>query len=141
VPRQYAKSDFADEAIKRSSNIAKLIRLRESEDSDDPDAKAAREFSMAEIELFQFNDTKKALAGYQKLLDEFPDSELAPRAAYAIGYIHGIVLGDSLGALEWYTFLKRRYPDSQQAQLAYQFYPPARDTSEIPPGLPEEGAQ
>lgn len=55
-------------------------------------------------------------------MNEFPDSEYAPRAVYALGYINGVVLGDTARAREWYDVLMARYPDSAQAQLAYGFY-------------------
>ena len=121
VPRQYAGSEYAGDAIKRSSNISTLLKLRESVDEDDPAAKALREFSLAEVQLFQFEDAAKAKAEYEKVLAEFPHSEYAPKAAYAIGYIYETMLGDSLKALEAFKYLIVNYPESQQAAYARKF--------------------
>jgi len=121
VPKSYANSDFARDAIKRGNNISKLIKLQESADSDNPEAQAQREFSLAELQLFQFENPEKALEAYQKLLADYPDSEYGPRAAYAVGYIYGVLLADSTRALESYRFLVEHYPDSQQAANAGQF--------------------
>ncbi len=139
VPRQYAGSEYASDAIKRSSNISTLLKLRESVDEENPDAKALRQFSLAEVELFQFEDAAKARTEYQKLLAEFPQSEYAPKAAYAIGYIYGVLLGDSLKAWESYKFLIDNYPDSQQAAYVRRFLLHAAPDSLAPPARPDGG--
>lgn len=133
VPQQYSRSEFAGDAIKRSSNISTLIKLRESSGDESPEARALRQFSLAETQLLQFNDTKKALEGYQIIIDEFPLSEFGPKAAYAIGYIYGVVLRDSVKAHESYVFLVDNYPDSKQAMNASNFYAPAADSSVVQP--------
>lgn len=125
VPREYAKSDFAPEAIRRSSNISTLIRLRDTAGDESPEAKAHRQMSLAELQLFQFEEPEKALETYQNLLAEYPQSEVAPRAAFAIGHIYGVVLGDSAKAREMYLRLTREYAGTQQAAYADLFYPPA----------------
>jgi TolA-binding protein len=133
VPKSYSSSDFAEEAIKRSSDIGRVLRLQEISGDDSPEAIALRTFSMAEIQFFQFNNAEKAIPSYEKIVNEYPESEFAPRSAYALGYIYGVVLQDSLKAREWYEVLRLRYADTQQAQLAYAFYKGAAP----PPPLPE----
>jgi hypothetical protein len=41
---------------------------------------------------------------------------------YALGYISGVVQGDTAKAREWYDVLMAKYPTSPQAELAYAFY-------------------
>jgi TolA-binding protein len=118
VPRAYSGSEYAEPAIKKGSSIAQLIRLRSSEGQDSPEAKALRLFSMAEVQLFQFEDVDKALESYQQLLDEYPDSEFSPRAAYAIGYIYETRKNEAGKAIEAYMHLINTYPDSQQSDYA-----------------------
>ncbi|MFH1754450.1 MAG: tetratricopeptide repeat protein, partial [Candidatus Latescibacterota bacterium] len=88
VPREYAKSPFAEESIKRSSNISQLLKLQTSLGEAGEEQKAYAQFSLAEVQLLQFNNIQQALAKYQDILDTFPDSDIAPKAAYAIGYIY-----------------------------------------------------
>ncbi len=133
VPRAYSGSEFAEDAIKRAGNISRVLRLQETAGDDSPEAIAMRTFSMAEIQFFQFENMEKAITNYQKIVSDFPDSEYAPRAVYALGYINGVVLGDSVKAREWYDVLVSRYPDSAQARLAYGFYKGAPE----PPSLAE----
>lgn len=122
VPGAYSGSEFADDAIKRASDIGRMLRLQEAAGDDSPEAVALRTFSMAELQLLQFNSTEKAIPAYEKIVNDYPQSEFAPRSAYALGYIYGVVLRDSVKAKEWYEVLRTRYPESQQLQLAYTFY-------------------
>ena len=122
VPRAYSGSEYAEEAIRRSSNISRILKLEQTSGDDSPEAIAMRTFSMAEIQFFQFNSVEKAIPNYEKIVTDFPDSEYAPRAVYALGYISGVVQGDTAKAREWYDVLRTRYPTSPQAELAYAFY-------------------
>ncbi|HEX5133694.1 MAG TPA: tetratricopeptide repeat protein [Candidatus Krumholzibacteria bacterium] len=122
VPRAYSGSEFAEDAIKRSGNIGRMLRVEQTSGDDSPEAVAMRTFSMAEIQLFQFESPQKAIPNYEKIVTDFPDSDYAPRAVYALGYIHGVVLGDTAQARVWYDVLRARYPDSAQMQLAQGFY-------------------
>ena len=122
VPRAFSGSDYAEDAIKRAGDIGRILRLQATEGDNSPEAIVLRTFSMAEIQLLQFSNTEKAIPSYEKIVNEYPDSEFAPKSAYALGYIYGVVLKDSLKAAEWYEVLRTRYGDSQQAQFAYAFY-------------------
>lgn len=122
VPRAYSGSTHAEEALRRSSNISRILKLEQTAGDDSPEAVAMRTFSMAEIQFFQFNSVEKAIPNYEKIVTDFPDSEYAPRAVYALGYISGVVQGDTAQAREWYDVLRAKYPTSPQAELAYAFY-------------------
>jgi tetratricopeptide (TPR) repeat protein len=131
VTKDYPRSEYAERAIKNASNIAQLIRLRDSEGQDNPESQALRLLSLAEMQLFQFDNAEKALESYQKLLADYPQSEVAPKAGYAVAYVYEVVLGDSVKAREAYRTLIRDYPDSQQAALA-------REALGLPPVPPVE---
>ena len=121
VPTEYPSSPFSTEAVKRSSSISQLLRLQNSLGETDAEGKALTQFSLAEVQLFQFNQYDEALSQYVAVLDSFPDSEIAPKAAFAIGYIYQVFLADSLKAREAYRSLLARFPDSQQAAEARLF--------------------
>jgi len=147
VPRSYSQSEFAEEAIRRSSDIGRVLKIEEAAGDDSPEAVALRTFAMAEVQLFQFENTEKAIPNYEKIVNEFGDSEYAPRAAYALGYIYGVVRQDSVKAREWYEVLRTRYPESQQTLLASAFYrgavppPPLSDMMRFAKARPISGAQ
>ena len=54
-------------------------------------------------------------------MNDYPDSPVAPKAAYAIGYIYEEVLPDRQKAERAYLRLLRDYPYSQQAEYARAF--------------------
>jgi TolA-binding protein len=118
VPQQYAGSPFAESAIAKSSAITKLLKLRESLASGGGGDESAVQFDLAEVELLEFKNYAKAIEGYKKVIDEYPDSELAPKAAYAIAFIYDKHLNDVEKAREAYDYVVNRYPESQQAQYA-----------------------
>lgn len=147
VSRQYASSEFAEEAVSRSVSISKLLRLRASIESGEGENNAAVQFDLAEIQLFQLKDYNKALEGYRKVVNDFPDDELAPKAAYAIAFVYETYLKDPVKAREAYEVLLTRYPDSQQAGFARSALagmqgegeqePPSREQQEIQSQEPE----
>ena len=118
VAGEYAGSPYASDAISKSSALSKLLRLRASLESGGQEDQAPVQFDLAEIELLQFKNYEKALAGYRKVIEDFPDSDLAPRAAYATAYIYDTALGDSTKAVAAYEFVSTRYPYTQQAEFA-----------------------
>ena len=116
VPRQYANSPFAGDAVSRSVAITKLERLQASLAEGSTEGKANVQFELAETQLLQFNNGDKALGLYQSVLADYPQSEVAPKAAYAIAYIYDKVFNDPANARVAYQRLLRDYPDSQQAE-------------------------
>lgn len=85
-------SSFRDLARERLTNLKRLIALSGEASSSGGDAsveKAAEAaLKIAELEYFSQNEVAEALAQYEKVLDQFPQSKIAPRAAYAIAWIH-----------------------------------------------------
>ena len=119
VAGEYAGSPYAPESITTSVAISKLIRLNESlKNGGGGEDQAQVQFDLAEIELLQFKNYEKALAWYRTVVDGFPDSDLAPRAAYAIAYVYDAMLADSTNAIEAYGSVTARYPYTQQGQYA-----------------------
>jgi hypothetical protein len=70
------------------------------------------------MQLLQFEEVDKAMTDYLQLLVEYPQSEFAPKAAYAVAYIYERILKDAVKATEAYQNLIRDYPDTQQAAMA-----------------------
>ena len=63
-------------------------------------------------------DPDEQIGYFEKLLDEFPEHEMAPQALYMIGFIHAEMLGDSVTAVAIYRELIDRYPSSHLAETA-----------------------
>lgn len=84
-------SSFRDLARNRLTNLKRLIALSgEASSGGDASVEKAAEavLKIAELHYFSQNEVPEALAQYEKVLDQFPESKIAPRAAYAIAWIH-----------------------------------------------------
>lgn len=67
----------------------------------------------AERSLFVEQNIPLAIDSYQKIADNFPNSEYAPKALYAIGWIHESIIFDNARAAQYYGLVMNRYPDSE----------------------------
>ncbi len=119
VGNEYANSEFAAASLERSSSIKRLLELQKSGGAGESVERAAeKRFMAAEIQLTQLGDIPTALTGYRAVLDSFPGTDAAPKAAYAIAWIHQNKLGEKEAAIESYRLLVERYPRSYQAKGA-----------------------
>ena len=77
-------SSFRDLARDRLTNLKRLIALSgEASSEGDASVEKAAEAALkiAELQYFSQNEVSEALGQYQKVLDQFPQSQIAPRAA------------------------------------------------------------
>jgi TolA-binding protein len=119
VGSEYSNSDFAPVSLEKSSSIKRLLDLQKSGGKGESAEQAAnKRFMAAEIQLTRLEDIPMALAGYGAVLDSFPETSVAPRAAYAIAWIRQIRLREKEAAIERYRALIERYPRSYQAKGA-----------------------
>jgi len=84
---------------------------------DEPDSNSWRDaFAMAELLYLDLDRPQMALDYYRMVLDDYADSPLAPRSAYAIGYIEEENQGDHAASESAFALLEERYPESPQAR-------------------------
>jgi len=80
---------------------------------------AAAEFAISVPEyLRQGGYYDEALAGYQQVLEQYPNSVSAPRALYLMAETQRVELGDPAAAREIYELVVAQYPDSLYADQA-----------------------
>ena len=114
------RSVFKDQAAARSKALQAQIELEKKAGEGDAQAeqRAAAALRVAEILLLDRELVDAAVARYQAVEKEYPDSRSAPRAAYALAYVRWTKQGDSLGAQEQFRDLVKRYPSSLAARGA-----------------------
>ncbi|MEO6461802.1 MAG: tetratricopeptide repeat protein, partial [Candidatus Eisenbacteria bacterium] len=96
VAQQLPSSPFVAQAAQRRDNLDDLESFRQARgDSVSGDAAAEAAFKSAEIYLFQLGKPDKALEEYARLGRDHPGSALAPRAAFARGWVKARRLGDA----------------------------------------------
>jgi TolA-binding protein len=119
VSGEYASSEYAAVSLEKSSSMNRLLELQQSAGGAETSEQAAEKRLMAaEIQLTRLGNVPVALAGYASMLDSFPETDVAPKAAYAIAWIHQYRLNEKDTAIARYRFLVEQYPRSPQARGA-----------------------
>ena len=74
-------------------------------------------FRKAEQALFNEQNVQNAISGYEAVLAKYPDSEYAPKALFALGWVHDQVTLDKDKATELYEEIQSKYPNSEFSRL------------------------
>ncbi|MEZ4653216.1 MAG: tetratricopeptide repeat protein [Candidatus Eisenbacteria bacterium] len=115
-------SSFRDLARDRLNNLRRLISLSgQAQDTGDSGSEKAAEAALkiAELQYFSQNEVATALGQYQKVIDQFPETKMAARADYAIGWIQ--LHDEEVPPDTAFARLRgvvRRHPESTQARAA-----------------------
>jgi len=72
-------------------------------------------FLLGEIFMLNFNKPDSALAKYNYIIDNIPESEYTPKAYFNSAYIYKTIKNDSLKADSLYNLIVDKYPDSEAA--------------------------
>ncbi len=116
VGGEYANSEFANEAIQKSSSMKRLLELESSAGTkENSEQLAEKRFLSAEIQLTRLGEVDLALGNYEAIVDSFPGSSYAPSAAFAVAWIYEKEKQDTETAIEMYRRVVSLYPRSMQA--------------------------
>ncbi|MFP4559887.1 MAG: tol-pal system protein YbgF, partial [Thiohalorhabdus sp.] len=96
------------------------------EDGEDREAASAEEAYQKAFSKVQENAYQEAVDGFQRFLEEYPDSDLASNAQYWLGESH-YVLREFERALKEFNRVLKEHPDSEKApaallKIGYSFY-------------------
>jgi TolA-binding protein len=107
-------SEFASLAEERRQSLELFGQYRsEIAESGEEEKAAEASLLLAELSLFRLRKIDEALAAYQAVERDQPNSSLAPKAAYAVAWIQEHELGDSLAALASYRHVHETYSDTE----------------------------
>jgi len=106
------------EALLKSSAIGKLTQYRDKIDKGEESEAAKTQFLLAETYILDFERVDEAISEYQTVIDSFPESEYAPKAAYSIGWILENVKKDNEKAMLVYQNVIEKYPDTEYSVKA-----------------------
>ncbi len=122
VAGEYANSPFAESAIQKSTSIKRLMELDRAEESDAGSAErlAEKRFLAAEIQLTRLDEVDVAVSNYSAVVDSFPGTSYAPKAAFAVAWIYDSEKKDRDRAVEMYRRVITLYPRSPQARGAIE---------------------
>ncbi|MCJ7802684.1 MAG: tetratricopeptide repeat protein, partial [Candidatus Marinimicrobia bacterium] len=133
IQREASKSIFNDHANKRINEIDKYKKskdfLKEIDDNASisdtlsgvvdkqniDTAKIALElYNLGELEAFHFNQIDTSLIYFNRIIEDFPKSDLDVKVMYALGHLYE-QLGDSSQSLTYQELIINNYPDSEYA--------------------------
>jgi TolA-binding protein len=117
VPSHFARSVFVDEAERRSEGLGKLKQYLD-EGGTKTEIEGEPTFLSAELNLFQLNKPQKALELYREVEASYPDSPLAPKAAYAAAWVLVNKLDKADEGMAEYRRVVEEYPYSDYAEGA-----------------------
>ncbi len=119
VSEQAPGSPFATQARTRRENLSQLAAsLAASKDTTAAGRAAEASVRQAEHYLFQLGRPERALEEYEKAEREYPTGPLAPRAAFARGWVLARRLGRPADAKTAFESVVQRFPDSEEAKAA-----------------------
>lgn len=116
--REAPQSTYGLDARQMAVELTRYGRMEEIIEGDESEKKPVALFLKGEFLFLQMKDYDLALEAYAKLLQNYPESEWAPKAAYAVAYIHDEELGDSLTADATYRQVIERYDGTRYADYA-----------------------
>lgn len=130
VAQQQPGSPFVTQAAGRRDNLERLAAFNAAQnDSTAGDAAAEAIFQSAELYLFQLGKLDRALEEYARVGREYPDSPLAPRAAFARGWIQARRLDNPAGARAEFEALVARWPEAAVADDARRLLADPNDST------------
>ncbi len=121
--------EVVQDALKRSNSIAKLSQFKpQQQDSTSMEMEVTQQaktrFLLAETFYFQLSETDSALVQYQSIVNDFPQSDYAPKGLYSIARIYQSdpdeEVQDSTKANEMYKELIELYPETIYSNTARQ---------------------
>jgi TolA-binding protein len=118
VQSHFGRSVFIDQAERRSQGIGKLMQYLEEGGTQVEQAEGEGAFMSAELNLFQLNKPEKALQIYRGLEETYPESPLAPKAAYAAAWVLVNKLDREEEGMEEYRRIIENYPYTDYAEGA-----------------------
>jgi tetratricopeptide (TPR) repeat protein len=108
--------DLAQQALEAQANQAAVNMYHHWMDkfSDHQDLITIK-YELAEVYHKNVRDLRKAIATYNEIYNEYPDTEQGPKALFSVGYIYANELAEDAPAVEFYSLFLEKYPDHEMA--------------------------
>ena len=125
--KEKSQAEIAKKALEKSANLAKLEEYQKQlTEAEKPEITL---YLLAEAYLFEMNQPDSAIAEFSILVEDYPESELAPKSLYAIGWILENIKNDEERSKEFYQKIWDQYPSSDYADLAWPFLGISQDSA------------
>lgn len=101
-------------ALTKSADITKVEKYRAEPSDSAMDVADDNRFLLAELYRTTLNQPDSALTEYKGLVDDYPGSELTPKALIAIGWLYENHYNDTATAREYYQKILDEYRSSDE---------------------------
>ncbi len=116
--KESSSSEGARLAKVKRADLEQLASFRADLADSTKTVSAEMLFGLAELFLVRLDQPDSAMAAYRRVVEAFPESDLAPRALYAIACIPEEGFEKSEESKEVFEELIEKYPDSEAAEAA-----------------------
>ena len=105
-----------DDAVKfrQDSNLKDAISLfKKITDSKDDLFAVKAQYQIADIYQNDIKDYTFAIKEFEKIIDNYPDSEFAKKSIFMLGYINSNYIESYDDAIKYYNMFLEKYPDDE----------------------------
>lgn len=115
---EHKTAEVSKKAGHKVATFSKIEKFRSDLLEEDVDQPAEIQFLLAELFLVELEKPDLAIEEYQKVVTQFPDSEYAPKAIYAIAWIYRNLKADPAAAEEYFKRLIEEHSETEYANMA-----------------------
>jgi TolA-binding protein len=116
--REAPSSEPGKKAHEMCVELTRYERFEDILEADDPEKGPVALFLKAEFLLLQMRESQSASEAYARVVEKYPESTWAPKAAYAVALIYETELGDTLAAQAAYREVISRYDGTRYADYS-----------------------
>ena len=120
VKEEHQSIGISKDALERAVSLERFVALKESLTTGETEKIAKNQFLLAELYFFDLQKFEQAIEEYEKVARDFPDTDYAPKAVYAIAWLYENEKGDSSKAAIYYKKLIDEFPNTEYAHKAKQ---------------------
>ena len=115
--QQVSSGEVRELALRRSAIVARFLAYRQNMSGADSlgTSIVATELKLAEMYLTELNEPDSAINAYRHVLTTYPNDSLAPKAAYAMGWVYANSKKNFNTADSVFSALLAKYPESDYA--------------------------
>ena len=72
-------------------------------------------YNLGELEAFHFNQIDTSIIYFDRIIDDFPESDLGAKTMYTLSYLYE-QLGDTSQSIKYHEIIVKKYSDSEYAE-------------------------
>ncbi|MEE8341264.1 MAG: tetratricopeptide repeat protein, partial [Candidatus Neomarinimicrobiota bacterium] len=112
---KYEKSKLFIEEMDKMSNLPDSLNIDDKSQKFDLEKIALELYNLGELEAFHFNQLDTSIIYFERIVNDFSDSDLDVKAMYTISYLYDQI-NDTSRSIKYKEMLLEKYTDSEYAE-------------------------